>query len=147
MHRMRQTWIHGLLFAMLFILPGCTGAELAIVGAASAGLSTGQEITRTGKLRLALMQTGPQLVDAAESACDELGLKIYERKQVDDYKCVLRVSDRKHTLRITVLELAPNLAEVEINVGFFGSGAEAELILKRIVAKLRDDGELDEPEA
>lgn len=125
----------------LFCLVGCTGAELAIVGAASSGLQTGNEITRTGRLKIAVMEEGPTAVAAAERVCTELGLKVYDRRGPDDYKWVLSIADRRRTMRVVILERTPKLTQVEVNVGIFGSTSVAELILKRVVAELERDDE------
>jgi len=123
---------------VIVVLGGCTGAELAVIGAASSGLETGQEITRMGRLKLALMEEGPAVVGAAEQACHDLGLRIYHVEQKTPHSWAVSAAERRRTLRIIVQERAPRLTQIEVNVGIFGSQSIAELILKRVVAALEE---------
>lgn len=121
-------------------LVGCTGAELAVIGAASSGFKTGMDVSRSGRIKLAVMAEGQQAVDAGVRACEQLGLTVDRVEQRGERSWVIDFHDRKDHMQVVIEERAPRLTQVRVNVGWFGPKAVAELVLKRIIAELELGG-------
>lgn len=125
---------------------GCTGIEPALVGAAVAGVSTGVGATRLGKLNVAFHADVQRTLHAVSTAADELGLSIREQQQRANNRWVVSLEDlRRNTITVTVEERGARLTHVQVNVGWFGASAVAQLLAKRVGVHTLGEAALELP--
>lgn len=117
--------------------PGCTGIEPALVGAAVSGVGVGLGATRLGKLNVAFYARASDVADAAQRVGEELGLILVETRGDQRNRWVFHyIENRKNWVIITVQRRTSMITHTQVNVGWFGSGAVAQLVAKRIGAAM-----------
>lgn len=116
---------------------GCAEATIAtastLVGVAAAGISTGADVYRMGKLNSADLARLDQSIDAVHAAAGDMHFVIEKEEYyaTGKWRCTLS-DERKTRIRIYLERRTQTLCWTKIDVGIFGSEPTARLILARM---------------
>jgi hypothetical protein len=132
-----------LLAAAVALLPGCAAA-VPVLSAASTGAAAGQagySFWRSGKLTYVDEGTLDQMNEAVAITIDRFDLQTHGlHDEIDGGRLRHRWwsirTDRGHLLTIKVEPLTDAMIEVQLDVGFFGNKAAAELLADRFKQEL-----------
>ncbi len=121
----------------LFGAGGCAEATLATAGAfvgmAAAGISTGADVYRMGKLDSVDLCEFDDLKPAVYTAAKQLNLTVVSETMMGYEQCKIKlIDDRGTTMRVSIQSNTKRLCATRIDVGIFGSEPTARLLLARV---------------
>lgn len=132
---MRTTFVLGV--CLIVGLAGCSGVEPALLGATATGGEVGVAVWKRGKLNAAQIANGETVRDAAVAALEDLELEVVRVARTGDRQWTILVEDHQaRDYRVRVDERTPRLTQLQVDVGWWGPRAVADLLLREIRTKL-----------
>jgi hypothetical protein len=128
--------------AIAYFAGGCATLTLTTLGTIVGSVATPvQGVLSAGKAHTAELADFGSAGVAVRQTADDLGMHFeptpIERQTLDPTVLELIFIDDKHNrLKVTLDQRAPNLAVIQISVGFFGSEPVAHLFLDRLRKRL-----------
>jgi len=117
----------------LLTLPGCTGAELALLGAAGAAAESTEAVARRGRFNAAHHAAFEEVKAAARAAIDDLDLRVIEIAKDTDEQYKVRAGGTGDVfVTIIVWYETDRLTLSRVSVGLLGSMPVARLVLQRM---------------
>ena len=103
------------------------------MGLAAAGISTGADVYRMGKLDSVDLCRFDDLKPAIYTAAKQLNLTVVNEHMMGYEICRIKLKDdRDATMQITIESRTKKLCATRIDVGIFGSEPTARLLLSRV---------------
>ena len=126
-------------------VPGCTGLEPAMLGAAASGVQAGSSVSSAGKVNAAWIAQFEQVILAGEAMFDDLGFDIVSSSGSEDEGkwLIVGIDEDRDKFKFKVWRETDKLCRYQINVGWFGSRPVARLMVKRVAVNLYDQGLVD----
>jgi len=136
------------LLSPLLILPGCTGLEPAVIGAAVSGVQTGVTLFSGSRLWSYEYAHFDDVVDATMTITDRLELpRTNENDESDDrYWSAHRYGQSRRLIEIEIRRETDVVTSIRIDVGHKSQRGMAALMLRQIFAELRARGAYPEHE-
>ncbi len=117
-------------------LTACTGAELAVVGAASGAADATLGIFSRGELITALLGEADEVDQAVDQGIIDLGLVVISDESEGTIRTVKAEDDRGAILTVRRDQRTEQLARLTVDVGLAGHEPTAQLLAERIRARL-----------
>ncbi|MEM1211819.1 MAG: DUF3568 family protein [Planctomycetota bacterium] len=120
---------------VLWVLPGCTGLEPSMIGAAATGAQTAIGIFKRGKLEAVDASPIEELTRATQQTIAGLELEVEEEIVEPDRYYVEARDLQDDWVIVELTRETDELTAIRLNVGWFGSEPTASLVLAQILAR------------